>query len=481
MRLFSREMQRGCFWGALPAFGWTHWRRAFVVFNAGPSTATRPAQGRRRGSMNICGYKAIPMTYARPISLLARVRAIATGETTAEREWAAFAARAQEAEPAVGAFVTAIWEEAGAAIPARRGRALGGLPVGIKDNFDTAFLPTRHGSSIYEDNRPARDAAIVTRLADAGAIMPVKTTTTEFAFLEPTATGNPWSLNRSPGGSSAGSAAAVAAGLLPAAIGSQTAGSIIRPASFCGVMGFKPTFDLLPTRGLKHFAPSLDTVGLFTAGVDDMRLLFAALVGGEARFERRDASDLRIAVLSTPWDDMAEAAAHAALGEATDRLGRAGAALTACHLPAAFILADAAHAAIQGYESVAALAAERRMHRLALSPCLAAYLDEAALIDEAAYRDAVAVTGRARRAEALMFDGVDALLTFASADVAPADRSSTGSPRFNRLWTSLGLPCVSVPGLMVGSLPIGIQLVGARHDDQRLLSVAASVACALQT
>ncbi len=416
-----------------------------------------------------------PMKYVYPVSLLALVRAIAAGETTAEREFAAFSARAQEVEPAIGAFAAANWENAAAAIPAMRGRALRGLPVGVKDNYDTAFLPTRHGSSIYADHRPATDAATVTRLTEAGAILPVKTTTTEFAFLEPTATRNPWSLNRSPGGSSAGSAAAIAAGMLPAAIGSQTAGSIIRPASFCGVTGFKPSFGMLPTQGLKHFAPSLDTVGLFTAGVDDMRLLFSALRGVEARFERPDAADLRIAVLSTPWDDTAEPAARAALEEAARRLDRAGATLLPRDLPQAFVLSDAAHGVVQGYESVIALATEWRMHRSSLSSRLAAYLDEASLIEKQAYLEALAVVDEARQAQAPLFEGVDALLTFASADVAPKDLSSTGSPRFNRLWTLLGLPCISAPGLMVGSLPIGVQLVAAPRNDEALLAAAAAL------
>jgi Asp-tRNA(Asn)/Glu-tRNA(Gln) amidotransferase A subunit family amidase len=313
---------------------------------------------------------------------------------------------------------------------------------------------------------------MVRRLRQIGASLPGKTTTCEFAFLHASATRNPWSPDRGPGGSSAGSAAAVAAGLLPAAIGSQTGGSTVRPASFCGVVGFKPSFDLLPTAGMKAFAPSLDTVGLFTAGVDDMRFFFAALCGIEARLERASPAGLAIGVVRTPWDNAAMPSARAALQTAATRLDRAGVRLHDIALPAAFTAAHDAHAVIQGHESVIALAGEHRWGRPALSECLASYLDQAARIDAAASRHARALAEVAQRARASLFAGVDALLTFAAADVAPADRASTGSPIFNRLWTLLGVPCISVPGLMAAGLPIGVQLVGKPRGEEQLLAVA---------
>jgi Asp-tRNA(Asn)/Glu-tRNA(Gln) amidotransferase A subunit family amidase len=420
------------------------------------------------------------MAYARPVSLLSRLRAIDSGETTALREYDAFAARAAAVEPEIAAFAAADWDAARAAIPQKTGLPLRGLPVGVKDIYDTRELPTSYGSPIYSDFLPAADSAMVALLASAGASLPVKTTTTEFAFLEPSATRNPWTVARSPGGSSAGSAAAVAAGMLPAAIGSQTAGSTVRPASFCGVVGFKPSFGLLPTGGMKAFAPSLDTVGLFTAGVDDMQALFAALRGSEMAFERSEASSLRVGVFRGPHDETASPAAQSALRSATARLDRAGARLSEVEAPASWIAADNAHGVIMAFEGARALSEELRLHRPALSARLAAFLDDGAGVDVSAYQQSIARAADARNAHLSLFAEIDVLLTFAAADVAPDDLSSTGSPIFNRLWTLLGLPCLSLPGLMERGMPIGLQLVGPIGGDDRLLSVAATVAALLR-
>jgi Asp-tRNA(Asn)/Glu-tRNA(Gln) amidotransferase A subunit family amidase len=420
------------------------------------------------------------MAYARPVSLLSRLRAIDSGETTARREYDAFAARAAAVEPEIAAFAAADWDAARAAIPQKAGLPLRGLPVGVKDIYDTRALPTGYGSSIYSNFRPAGDSAMVALLATSGASLPVKTATTEFAFLEPSATRNPWAVTRSPGGSSAGSAAAVAAGMLPAAIGSQTAGSTVRPASFCGVVGFKPSFGLLPTGGVKAFAPSLDTVGLFTAGIDDMQALFAALRGTEMVFDRSEAASLRVGVFRGPNDDAASPAARSALQDAIARLERSGARLCDVEAPASWIAADRAHGVIMAYEGARALSEELRLHRPALSARLAAFLDEGASVDVSAYQRSIATAAEVRSAHVSLFAEIDVLLTFAAADVAPDDLSSTGSPIFNRLWTLLGLPCLSVPGLMERGMPIGVQLVGPIDGDDRLLSAAATVAAVLR-
>ncbi len=416
------------------------------------------------------------MMLAQPVSLLALIRAIGAGETTASRELAAFAVRAAEIEPVLGAFAAADWPRAIELAAPMAGLPLRGLPVGMKDMFDTSFLPTTYGSPIYADHRPTSDAAIVSLLAGVGATMPVKTVTTEFAFFEPARTGNPWMLERSPGGSSSGSAAAVAAGLLPAATGTQTVGSTVRPASFCGIVGFKPTFGLLPTQGIKVAAESLDTVGLFTAGVDDMRFLFAVLCGQEPRLQHPETAALRIGVLRTPWDGEAQPAARMALETAISRLGQAGVRLTDVALPDALAAADAIQPIVLGFDAARALAQEYREHRSALSPRLAGFLDEAVKITPDADREARAVRAQASEALPALFADFDALLTFASADVAPPDRSFTGSPVFNRLWTLLGVPCISVPGLLANDLPIGVQLVGALNRDDHLLATAAVVA-----
>jgi Asp-tRNA(Asn)/Glu-tRNA(Gln) amidotransferase A subunit family amidase len=420
------------------------------------------------------------MAYARPVSLLSRLRAIESGETTARREYDSFAARAAAVEPAIAAFAATDWSAPRAAIAQKAALPLRGLPIGVKDIYNTSALPTCYGSPIYRNFRAASDAAMVNLLTAVGASIPVKTATTEFAFLEPAATRNPWAISSSPGGSSAGSAAAVAAGMLPAAIGSQTAGSILRPASFCGIVGFKPSFGRLPIEGAKAFAPSLDTVGLFTAGVDDMQALFAALRGVEPSFERNEASSLRVGVFRGPHDDAASPAARSALQDAIARFERAGAGLRDIQAPAPLIAADEAHGLIMAYEGARALSEELRLHRAALSARLAAFLDEGARVDLSAYQQAKERAVEARRVHLSLFAEADILLTFASADVAPSDLSSTGSPIFNRLWTLLGLPCVSVPGLMDGGMPIGVQIVGPMGGDDRLLSAAAAVAAVLK-
>jgi Asp-tRNA(Asn)/Glu-tRNA(Gln) amidotransferase A subunit family amidase len=254
----------------------------------------------------------------------------------------------------------------------------------------------------------------------------------------------------------------------------------VRPASFCGVVGFKPSFGLLPTGGVKAFAPSLDTVGLFTAGIDDMQALFAALRGTEMVFDRSEAASLRVGVFRGPNDDAASPAARSALQDAIARLERSGARLCDVEAPASWIAADRAHGVIMAYEGARALSEELRLHRPALSARLAAFLDEGASVDVSAYQRSIATAAEVRSAHVSLFAEIDVLLTFAAADVAPDDLSSTGSPIFNRLWTLLGLPCLSVPGLMERGMPIGVQLVGPIDGDDRLLSAAATVAAVLR-
>ncbi len=414
--------------------------------------------------------------YQAPRSLGAVLAEIASGTTTASAAFDAFRARAAELEPHLGAFVAEDWRAARAAVAAGADLPLAGLPIGVKDIFDTADLPTAYGSPIWTGHRPARDAAVVARLRAVGATLPVKTTTTEFAFMQPTATRNPWALERSPGGSSSGSAAAVAAGMLPAALGTQTGGSTVRPASFCGIAGFKPSFDRLPTAGLKAFAPSLDTVGLFAAGVDDVALLFAALEGRPLRLDRADVGALRFAMLRLPWDDAASPAAHDARERACRRLAAQARGLVDRSPPDAVVAAHDAHPTIQAVESLEALAYERRTAPEKLGPLLTRHFEEADAVTGEAFVAAQAVRRDAYAALPDLFLDVDVLVTFASADVAAPDRTTTGSPIFNRLWTLLGLPAISVPGLVHDGLPIGLQLIGPPGGDEALLAVAAAVA-----
>ena len=415
----------------------------------------------------------MPTPY-RPASLVDLVRRIESGGLTPIAAFDAFAARAAEVEPAVKAFAHADWARARAAVARQGALPLHGLPVGLKDTIDTEFLPTTLGSPIHAGRAPTADAPIVRLVVSAGGTTPVKTTTTEFAFLNPTETRNPADLARSPGGSSAGSAAAVAAGMLPAAIGTQTGGSVLRPASFCGVTGYKPSFGTYPTEGVMPFAPSFDTVGLFAAGVEDVRLFRAALLERPYEAARANARDLRIALVRTPWDDLASPAARRALDNSFAAIARTGAAAADIALPQEIAAAQDAHMTIQSFEVTPLLATERQHHRQALSRILGDYLDEAVAVDKAAYAAAIAVRDAARTAAATLFADFDVLLTFAAADVAPAEHS-TGSPVFNKLWTLLGVPAISVPGARAGGLPLGIQLVGRAGGDDALLEAAVAI------
>lgn len=349
---------------------------------------------------------------------------------------------------------------------------LAGLPVGIKDILDTVDFPTERGSPLYAGYRPVADAAVVRMIARAGGLIAGKTVTTEFAFMQPSVTRNPRRTSYSPGGSSAGSAAAVAAGMLPITIGTQTGGSVIRPASYCGVTGYKPSFKLLPVLGLKPFAWSLDTIGLFGAHVADVAFAAGAITGRDFTLDA-EAPAPRIALVRTPRDHLAADDAHAALDAAARAAERAGARVTRIDLPAAVEGGDEATIAMQGYEAALAFADEWDRHRAQLSPTLAAYIETAMAITPDQYDAARRLARRSRHALADMFAEYDALLTFAGTGEAPEGFASTGSPAFCRLWTLSGAPCVNVTGLTgTTGLPIGVQLVGRFGRDRQMLDVA---------
>jgi Asp-tRNA(Asn)/Glu-tRNA(Gln) amidotransferase A subunit family amidase len=377
-------------------------------------------------------------------------------------------------DAAIGSFVhladpDALVREAGACVG-----PLAGIPVGVKDIFDTRDLPTQYGCPAIYPARPAAvDAAVVAALRRAGAWVIGKTTTTEFAYLDPAPTHNPAAPGRTPGGSSAGSAAAVAAGVVPLAIGSQTGGSTIRPASYVGIVGYMPTARFLPTSGLKCFSWSLDTVGLFARTVDDVAW-FAQALGGrslQAPAGRPHAFVVGIPQ-GYPWGD-ASPSAQRAVERARDALERTGVEIRALHLPAIAAAAFEAHADIQGFEATTALRDEFGMHRARLSPLLRTYLEAAAAIDAAAYDQAQAVAGAARLEMRAWLGGCDALLTPSAPDEPPEGLASTGPSTFNRLWTLLGWPCVNVPGLSgLHGAPMGVQLTGPAGADAQLLALA---------
>lgn len=383
-------------------------------------------------------------------------------------------------DQAVGAFAATLpLAQAEAALDAASGPLLG-IPVGVKDIFDTADLPTGYGTSVYPAKPSRSDAAMIGVLRKAGAVVVGKTVSTEFAFLHPAATRNPNAPGHTPGGSSAGSAAGVAAGLIPLAVGTQTGGSVIRPASYCGVVGFKPSFALLPTAGAQRFSWSLDTVGLFANTVAEAAWFAQATTGHALALANEPARSWRFAVLeSHPWGE-ADAECTQAVAHAVNALRGAGADVQRMAPPGSLADAFHAHDAIQGYEASRSLAREFALYEDALSPVLRAYLTSAQAVTADGYARAQHTAATARTAGNDWLARFDAVITPAAPGAAPVGFGSTGASTFNRAWTLLHAPCITVPGQRsVDGLPVGVQLVSARGQDAGNLRAAAFLEAAL--
>ena len=354
-----------------------------------------------------------------------------------------------------------------------RALPLRGLPVGFKDIFDTADFPTAYGSAIYAGHRPRADSALVAMAKRAGGIVIGKTVSTEMAFLDPAGTRNPHNLAHTPGGSSSGSAAGVAAGMMPIAVGTQTGGSVIRPASYCGVTGFKPSYRLLPMVGVKPFSWSLDTAGLFAASVADAAFAAASITGRDLRIDKSAGATPRIALARTHiWNEASEAM-RAAVERAAHAAGKAGASVREIALPQIMEDAFRIHPTLQNYEAARALAYEYDNCRDRLPKLLRALLDEAGTIDSDTYDDARRTTKRARKAYTDLMTEFDVLLTPSAPATAPEGLGSTGDAKFNRLWTLIGPPCVNVTGITDSrKLPLGVQIVGRFGRDREALEAA---------
>jgi Asp-tRNA(Asn)/Glu-tRNA(Gln) amidotransferase A subunit family amidase len=387
----------------------------------------------------------------------------------------AIAAREDE----IGAFTTLDLEGARKSArddaPRLAAGPLRGLPIGMKDIYDTADLPTEYGSAAYKGNRPATDSAVVSMVRRAGGLVLGKTVTTEFAHMQPGKTRNPANVAHTPGGSSSGSAAAVAAGMVPIATGSQTGGSVVRPAAFCGIAGYKASYRLIPTVGMKCFSWSLDTVGFFAAGVADVAFAAAAITGRDLRVDRGSAAAPRLALLRTHIWAEATPAMQRAVEDAARCAEAAGAHVKEIALPP--ILEDAwrAHVVVQQYEANRALAFEYDRHRDTIGPMIRELLGKSAAVTHDDYDAARRVTKRARQALAnLMTDAeADAILTPSAPGAAPHGLGSTGQAIFNRLWTLMGPPCVNVPGMAdEAGLPLGVQIVGRFGRDRAALEAA---------
>jgi Asp-tRNA(Asn)/Glu-tRNA(Gln) amidotransferase A subunit family amidase len=378
-------------------------------------------------------------------------------------------------EKDIGAFATLDLAAARRAAddPRLSSLPLRGLPVGFKDIFDTADLPTQYGSPVYANNRPAADATAVVMTREAGGIVIGKTVTTQFASLVPSATRNPRNLAHTPGGSSAGSAAAVAAGMAPIAFGTQTAGSVIRPAAFCGVAAFKPSYRLIPMVGVKDVAWHLDTAGLFGAGVADVAFAAAALLQRELRVDRAVPGAPRIAVARTHLWPKASPAMQQAVETAARIAAAAGAKVADLELSPIVEDAYEAQFTIQDYENIRALAFEYERHRDRLDPLLRTQLDRAVAISADEYDAARRLASRARQLLADAMADHDVILTPSAPGAAPHGFATTGDPMFNRLWTLMGAPCINVTGMNDGdSLPLGIQIVGRFGRDHAALEAA---------
>ena len=357
----------------------------------------------------------------------------------------------------------------------RRGR-LHGIGVGVKDIIDTTDMPTEMGSPIYAGHHPQFDAECVARVQRAGGFVFGKTDTTEFAYFHPGKTKNPWNPRHTPGGSSSGSAAAVAAGQVLCAIGTQTNGSVIRPAAFCGVVGFKPTKDTIPYGGVHVFSATLDQAGTFARDVAGAALLASVLAdpGCIAADVQACARPPRLAyVAGYPWTEI-DCDGDDTLEAAATRLRLGGAEVVAVDYPAAWRDANLVHRTIMLYEGAAALGSLQHRERGRMSAKLNAALDEGAAITRADYASALRRRDDAIGSFAHWLSGFDAVISPPATGAAPEGLDTTGDPACCTLWSLLGFPAISIPiGLDGNSLPLGMQIVAPAGADNRVLEVAA--------
>ncbi len=429
------------------------------------------------------------------LGLREAVERICTGVFTSEDYTTALLERVAQCEPRIRAFA---WLERAAALEkaraADRRRAAGerpgvlhGIPVGIKDIIATAGIPTEMGSALFAGRVPTQSATMVRRLEAVGGFVLGKTVTAELAYFHPGATRNPWNAAHTPGGSSMGSAAAVAAGMVPLALGTQTNGSVIRPAAFCGCVGYKPSAGLLGRSGIQPFSPTLDQVGLFTRSVEDAALAAAALIGADPDDAASDpaacvharlsplstSAPPRLAAVRSPVWALAEPAQQQAFATAVARLRTAGASVEEVELPEAFGTAHAVQRTIMYAEGARTLGTLQSEHRAALSGPLNRLIDEGRAIDDAALVAARAERRTQQEQYARFVAGYDAIVTPPARGEAPATREHTGDPVFCTIWTLVAAPALALPvGRGPQGLPLGLQVVGALFDDQRLLGTA---------
>ena len=402
-------------------------------------------------------------------------RKLAAREITAQALLVDCVERIHEREPVVHA-----WTSLGIERAMERARwldtqpasgLLHGLPIAVKDLFDTLDMPTGYGSPIYAGHRSAGDAASVALARAAGAIVVGKTVTTEFATFHPGPTCNPHDPRCTPGGSSSGSAAAVADWMVALAFGTQTAGSIVRPAAYCGVVGYKPTYGTICRVGAKMISDTLDTIGGFARSVPDIALFTAALSGRDDLVVREPMRETpRIGICRTYEWDRALPETIALFDDVDKRLRAAGASVRAVVLPSEFAKLAAAQLAIMVREVAQSLSHEWLAHRDALSAEMVAMIEAGLAVSPAQYDAARSLAAKCRAMLAQVFDGFDVLVAPSTAGEAPVGVDATGDPLFNRVWTLLHAPCVHLP-IARGprGLPIGVSVVGPIGADRATL------------
>ena len=403
------------------------------------------------------------------------------GSLTPSQLLEALLKRIELLEPHLKAWVTV--DEEGARLQAERltdeaenGRfrgALHGIPIGVKDIYYTSGVRTTMGSPLYGDFVPEVDAASVRLLKEAGAIIIGKTETTEFAQADPAPTRNPWNLNHTPGGSSSGSAAAVSSGMCQAALGSQTGGSVIRPASFCGVVGVKPTYGLISKRGVYPLAWSLDHVGFFTRSVEDAAVLLSALAGEEHGRPRELNGPPRIGVIRGYFHELAHEEVWRGHEQALEVLRDAGAEVLDVPLPDVFEVVPSAHRVIMASEAASVHEERFRTDPHGYRRNIRAMIAAGLMVPASTYLRALRIRGRFIEAMSAAMEGFDCLVTPSTTTPALRGLESTGNPAFNAPWSYGGFPTITVPtGLTQDGLPLGIQIVDLPLNESHMLGVA---------
>ncbi len=415
------------------------------------------------------------------LSVAEVAKAIKSGQTTSEAVVCACLERIGARENVVGAWQCLepdmALEQARDCDRKEANGLLHGVPIAVKDIIETQDMPTCYGSEIYEENFTNWDAACVTLVREAGAVIMGKSVTTEFAAFSPGKTANPRNLRHTPGGSSSGSAAAVADYMVPAGFATQTAASIIRPAAFCGVIGYKPSYGSFSLAGIKTFAESVDTLGTITRSVEDAKIMRAALLAIPLESNNiPQINSLKIGLCQTHQWDEADEYTHDAIEGAAETLAAAGAKLCKIELPLDFANLVEVHKTIMSFEGARNYAFERLNHGARLSDGLNELLEIGAICSYNEYLEACAHAERCRRLLNSVFDDVDLLLTPSARGEAPEGLTVTGDPIFSRMWTLLHVPSITIP-VSLGSLglPIGAQFVARYQSDDSLLRMTQTI------